>query len=470
MVDKIILSSAIFALSCGGVFAQDAGVEQPKQIQEVPKQAENQNDAGSLSFLAELDAHAETTSNADDSANKYLAEKGWCEGLNEKDGRYVAIGSSGIKVSPSDKKFQDYRVNAYTKAMLDAKSKISKFFAQEISTRAALSVTEPMSAAALEKEAEEKAQVPPTILQKVKTLIHKKLDKELAKEGVSYDSPKAKKAIEDLNHQESFANVILNLSKTQVGGLVTSKIFEQDGKIVVVAYYSNKTKILAGAMNGTGAIPKVKARKGDPVGVWVKKLKKSQLYPSMGIQLTSDEDGNIVILSYGQARARSNSPTSIKMGYSNAEKNADGYIRNFAGETVAYAGQMASLEDSKEFVDGTSVSNIESMADEIIQTEAKALHFSGIQTIHSWSIPDRRSGETICGVVKMWSLKTSDSANISREQMKDATINRGGHMKAKPTASGSASKSAGTQSSSNTSVINGDTSKYKAQSIESEDF
>ena len=42
MVDKIILSSAIFALSCGGVFAQDAGVEQPKQIQEVPKQAENQ--------------------------------------------------------------------------------------------------------------------------------------------------------------------------------------------------------------------------------------------------------------------------------------------------------------------------------------------------------------------------------------------------------------------------------------------
>jgi len=473
MVNKIILTSAIFALSYGVVFAQDAGVEQPQQpqeAQEAPKQAENQNDAGSLSFLAELDAQAETTSNAEDSANKYLAEKGWCEGLNEKDGRYVAIGSSGIKGSPSDKNFQDYRVNAYTKAMLDAKSNITKFFAQEISTRAALSITEPMSAAALEKEAEEKAQVPPTILQKVKTLIHKKLDKELAKEGVSYDSPKAKKAIEDLNHHESFANIVLSLSKTQVGGLVTSKIFEQDGKIVVVAYYSDKTKILAGAMNGTGAIPKVKARKGDPVGVWVKKLKKSQLYPSMGIQLTSDKDGNIVILSYGQARARSSSHTSIKMGYSKAEKNADGYIRNFAGETVAYAGQMASLEDSKEFVDGTSVSNIESMTDEIIQTEAKALNFSGIQTIHKWSIPDRRSGETICGVVRMWSLKTSDSANISREQMKDATINRGVHMKAKPTASGSASKSAGEQSSSNTSIINGDTSKYKAQSIESEDF
>ena len=105
-----------------------------------------------------------------------------------------------------------------------------------------------------------------------------------------------------------------------------------------------------------------------------------------------------------------------------------------------------------------------------IETEAKALPISGISTIHRWSLTDPRSNSIICGVVRMWSLKTSDSANISREQMKDATINRGGHMKAKPTASGSASKSSGAQSSSNTSVINGDTSKYKAQSVESEDF
>ena len=119
------------------------------------------------------------------------------------------------------------------------------------------------------------------------------------------------------------------------------------------------------------------------------------------------------------------------------------------------------------FADETTSSSIEESINKKIETEAKALNLSGIQKIHSWSLTDPRSNAVICGVVKMWSLKTSDSANISREQMKDATINRGGHMKAKLTASGSASKSAGTQSSSNTSVINGDTSKYKAQSIES---
>ena len=470
MVDKIILSSAIFALSFGCVFAQDAGVEQPQQPQEAPKQAENQNDAGSLSFLAELDAQAETVSNAEASANKYLAEKGWCEGLNEKDGRYVAIGTADIDVSPSDKNFQLYRINAYKKAMLNAKVAISKFYAQELSTRAKLHITEPQSAAALEKKAEEEAQISPSLLQKVNTLIHKKLDKELAKEGVSYDSEKAKPIIEDLLSKSSFSDSILAVSKTQVGALITSKIFEQDGKMVVVAYYSDKTKLLAGSINGTGATPKVKPRKGEPVGIWIKKLKISQLYPSIGVQLTSDEDGNIVIISYGQSKARSKSSISKDAAFERASLEAEGFIRNFAGETVAYAGGKTMQEESKVFADETTSSSIEESMNKKIETEAKALNISGIQKIHSWSLTDPRSNAVICGVVMMWSLKTSDSANISREQMKDATINRGGHMKAKLTASGSASKSSGAQSSSNTSVINGDTSKYKAQSIESEDF
>ena len=270
-------------------------------------------------------------------------------------------------------------------------------------------------------------------------------------------------------NKSSFSDSILALSKTQVGALITSKIFEQDGEIVVVAYYSDKTKLLAGAINGTGATPKVKPRKGDPAGVWVKKLKVSQLYPSIGVQMTSDEDGNIVILSYGQSKARSKSSTSKDMAYEKASLEADGFIRNFAGETVAYAGEKKMQEETKEFSDETTSSFIEETMSKRIETEAKALPISGISTIHRWSLTDPRSNSIICGVVRMWSLKTSDSANSSREEMKDATKNRGGHMKVKSTASGSSST---TTRIKNTSSIKstGDQSKYKTQSVESEDF
>ncbi len=466
MVDKITIGLLSLTLSSGCLFAQAAGNQ--SQEQATPQASSQASEAGSLSFLAELDSQAEAVSNARNSADEYLAKKGWSEGLN-KDGRYVAIGVAQIDASPSDKNFQLYRINAYKKAMLNAKASISKFFAQEISTRAKLVITEPPSAATLQAQAEAEAQIPPSILQKVTTLVHKKLDKELEKEGVTYESEKAKPIIEDLLNKSSFSDSILALSKTQVGALITSKIFEQDGEMVVVAYYSDKTKLLAGAINGTGATPKVKPRKGDPAGVWVKKLKVSQLYPSIGVQMTSDEDGNIVILSYGQSKARSKSSTSKDMAYEKASLEADGFIRNFAGETVAYAGEKKMQEETKEFSDETTSSFIEETMSKRIETEAKALPISGISTIHRWSLTDPRSNSIICGVVRMWSLKTSDSANSSREEMKDATINRGGHMKVKSTASGSSSTTTRIQ---NTSSIKstGDQNKYKTQSVESEDF
>lgn len=85
------------------------------------------------------------------------------------------------------------------------------------------------------------------------------------------------------------------------------------------------------------------------------------------------------------------------------------------------------------------------------------------------SITDPRSDSIICGVVRMWSIKTSDTANISREQMRDATTNRGGRTNAKKQ-SGSSVRSSTHQRSGSTQSLSGDQSKYKTQSIESEDF
>ena len=424
MVKKIAI--ALIAATCSGayLFAQAAG-NQGEVL--APHSDRSGNDVGSLSFLSELDSLAEAVGNARKSADEYIAKKGWQQGLNAG-GRYVVIRLSKIGVAPSDKNFQLYRINAYNKAMLDAKAEVAKYFSQEISTRAKNILSEPESAESIKTKAEAEAGISPSIIDKTMALINKKLDNALEKEGITLESKKAEPIIEDLINESSYLNAVKSIAATQVGALITSKIFEQDGEIVVVAYYSDNTKLLAGAINGRGDVPKVKPRKGEPIRDWIKKLKLSQLYSSMGIQMTSDEDGNIVILSYGQSKARSKSATSKNMAYEKAVLEADQYIRNFAGETVVYAGEKEMMENSKEYLDNAVEMALDDSMKKKIETQADALKISGISTIRSWSITDPRSDSIICGVVRMWSIKTSDTANISREQMRDATTNKGGAL------------------------------------------
>lgn len=116
------------------------------------------------------------------------------------------------------------------------------------------------------------------------------------------------------------------------------------------------------------------------------------------------------------------------MAYEKAVLEADQYIRNFAGETVVYAGEKEMMENSKEYLDNAVEMALDDSMKKKIETQADALKISGISTIRSWSITDPRSDSIICGVVRMWSIKTSDTANISREQMRDATTNRGGAL------------------------------------------
>lgn len=465
MVKEITITLIATIFSGAYLFAQPAG-NQGEVL--APHSDRSGNDAGSLSFLSELDSLAEAVGNARNSATEYIAKKGWSEGLNDG-GRYVVIGLSTIDVAPTDKNFQLYRINAYNKAMLEAKSEVAKYFSQEISTRASHVLIEPKSAERIKAEAESEAGISPTIIDKAVALVNKKLDNALEKEGITLESKKAEPIIEDLINESSYLNAVKSIAKSQVGALVTSKIFEQDGEIVVVAYYSDNTKLLAGAINGRGDVPKVKPRKGEPIRDWIKKLKLSQLYSSMGIQMTSDEDGNIVILSYGQSKARSKSATSKNMAYEKAVLEADQYIRNFAGETVVYAGEKEMMENSKEYLDNAVEMALDDSMKKKIETQADALKISGISTIRSWSITDPRSDSIICGVVRMWSIKTSDTANISREQMRDATTNRGGRTNAKKQ-SGSSVRSSTHQRSGSTQSLSGDQSKYKTQSIESEDF
>ncbi|MFI3290910.1 MAG: hypothetical protein R3Y46_03410 [Opitutales bacterium] len=466
MVNKKLIIAGVVSVLSMPIYAQPMGEEAP-QVAQAPAE-----DRGSLNFLDELDVQAETVSNARASADAYLIEKDWSEGLNAKDDRFVVVGSANISKSPSDANFQLARETAYTRAMLTAKQSIATYYGQELATAVKRVGVEGQSADAQRREqaeAEYLATLDPGFFEKVKTLTNKKIDALLAKEGVSYDSPKAKSIIENMLNSSSFSDSMETMATQQVGALVTSKIFEQDGEIVVVAYYSPAAKELAAAINGKPVNLKVKPRSGDPVGIWVKKLKKSQLYSAMGVQFTSDEEGNIVMISYGQSKARSKSGESKGNAYEKAILNADANIRRFAGETLVYTAAKDKVENSVEFED-ESLSEIEETFEQEISAVAAKLKISGISTVHRWDLVDPRSDSLICGAVRTWSIKTADMANISREDMKDASINRGGRTKAPAPARSASSATSPSQSAPVNTYQNVDTTKYKTESIESEDF
>ena len=456
---KTILLSALMASIALSAFAQDAGTAAAPEAG-----AAQSSELGSLSFLEEVDSQAEMVPNARSSAEDFVASKGWTIGFNP-DGRYVAVGSAGIIGSPSDKNFQTSRRIAFQKAMLEAKTEIVKQFSLEISSKLEYALTEPSEFEREEAKAAAAA-VEPSILDKLRTLAHKKLDKELEKEGVTKDEPLPEEEVKGLLNTEDFKKITEQVARAQVGALVVSKIFEQDGEIAVVAYYSDKTKLLAGAINGTGACPKGKPRKNGSIRDWVRGLKVgTQLYPAMGVQLTTDEDGNIVILSYGQASAKSASKTSAKAAFAKATASADADIRSFAGEAVAFAQTDKEMQSSKEFENGTFESETDTSMEQRISAVADKLKITGITTLRTWNFVDKRSGTGVFGVVRMWSVKSSAQANESRESMAEAAKNRGGNVSAKTAALAGRDEGA-----SPASKREEDPGKYKVESIESEDF
>ncbi len=184
----------------------------------------------------------------------------------------------------------------------------------------------------------------------------------------------------------------------------------------------------------------------------------------MGVQLTTDEDGNIAILSYGQATAKSTSKTSAKAAFAKATANADADIRSFAGEAVAFAQIDKEMQSNKEFDNGTFESETDTSLNQRISAVADKLKITGITTLRTWNFVDKRSGTGVYGVVRMWSMKTSARANDARESMADAAKNRGGNVAARKAAP--ATRDAEASAPKN----DAETRKYKVESIESEDF
>ncbi len=433
-------------------FAQDAG-----------------GDVGSgLDFLAsEEEMPASFSNKASQDAQKYVADKDWRMGRNPN-GRYVAIGTGDINGNPSSPSFQMKRRNAFVKAMVDAKRQIAQYYSQMVAREVSHSYGEgsPEVAAEMMSSGEKKTPEEIGVLDKVQMLIHSELDAQLAERGVEPDSEEAEEVVQDILNKDKFSDKIERMAKAEVGALVVSKIFEDSGNVAVVATYSANTKKLAVAMAGKGHTPKVRKRNSSKpsIGSWIQSMSIKDLYPAYGVQLTSDTNGNLVIISYGQALAKSASKMSQRNAFMAAEADADAFIRSFVGEAVAFNNAKNELENSKELSNGDIETQLERLQETSINTIAKSLKIPGVSTARTWSTQDKRSNSVIAGVVRRWDISSAESALSDASDFESVGASKGGQGvqgKSSSSSSGSASR---------TETFSGDSGNYGHQSMESEDF
>jgi hypothetical protein len=406
--------------------------------------------AGQIESVADFldnspEALGAVVNQAKKSAEQYLAQKGWHLGQNT-DGRFVTIGAGPITGEPTDKDFQTKRGIGFERAMLNAKEEIATYYSQAMQKKV-LSSYEEISQVARELTARVAAQNNnnASLPAKLEMLLHAKINRQLEQEGVPVNSPSAAKRAGELLNSDQFSRLITRSSKAVVSGLICSKMFEENGQIAVVAYYSPATRALGAALAGRGAAPSAAPAK-ETLKVWVKSLTPLDLYPSIGVQLASDENGNIVILSYAQRALQTNSKLALRNAQTGAKTEADGYIAQFAGEQVAFDNVGNTLEMTEEFDDGV----VDSMAGEVSKTNITAvterLKISGIETWHDWQTLDKRSGKYIVGTVRAWSLTSSNTA------------------KATAAAAGTISPA------KNTPSAGGPAKPYKDEGLESQDF
>ena len=163
--------------------------------------------------------------------------------------------------------------------MLDAKARMAEFLQQKYNNPWNLVIQQVI----LVKMKKKKMTARKRLFEKVNLLLSAKLDAELEKEGISLEDPNKQEEIEeiklDILATESFKSEIAKVAESEICGLMVSKVFLDNGDLVVVCRQSDKVMQLAAAMAQNGPAPKVKPRTGTTINEWINGFKIKDLYP-----------------------------------------------------------------------------------------------------------------------------------------------------------------------------------------------
>lgn len=354
---------------------------------------------------------------ANDMIQEWLMEQGWLEGFNKTDGFQAFIlvtGYGAIAADPSSKTYNTARIAAFDKAMLDAKAKMASLLETTLSSAVQRSVSSRISDPVGNELVAGLENLP------ADSTAGKAL--QVAKETYAAELKKTKdpqKAIQS----ESFKRTMTNAAKTMVSGIqafytVENQTANKKGEIGVAAVWSpSLAEMSAAMMTGT----KLKNVNGTTSIAAQLPRETNELLATFGVQMLVDKDGELILVSYGQAGAATETALSEKIAYEEAFLMAQAQIRAFAGEIVTMNAASSMAEVTRVYDEGIlpDFANVSTYAANQ-KSYAEAMTCHGIAQIRSWSRRHPVSGKKICGSICSWSPSQAELAGVIKQKIESA--------------------------------------------------
>ena len=371
--------------------------------------------------------------------DKFLKSKGMKRGRNvKKDGTpfFVFVGDGEISVNRDNKMIHDARSNAFNEAFIEAKTNYVESLGLEITRELSSKTYENLMPDTMAEDAIQTAVgTDAGSFDKLKKLISVKLDSALKEQG--YDPSMADAEKEAIKKKVLRSREITNLftasAQSMISGFQSYKIFEgantnERGSITVVALWSPKLNQLAKAIQGGSTnVPKGTPKK--PIEEQLKLDNPDVLLASFGTNMYVNENGNLVLVSYGHASPSiENDPGALSTACDIAEDVAIENIVSYANEQIMYENMRRNVDKAETFMkDGMQAyeSTVGRELNNLI-TSKSSMRLKGQSLIGAYPIKNPLYKSTDCVAVVQWSAEGVAAANQSQSEMNNNSSSSSG--------------------------------------------
>ena len=347
-----------------------------------------------------------------------LAKQGRAINTINDDGSIYVIGAATTARPSNMQGFINSRNVAYSIAELTAKMELLRLAGEQISSGRGFQLIEDMVDGE-DPDAKGKA----SILEKAAKLVDTSLDKALSALGVSdaeiheMNEPK-KKAV----YEQNFNQTVRSLVAGMVKGCAVVRIAEgesgnDDYQVAVCLKYSPEFQSFAAAIQngGCGAIPTAAGKSSRNT---IMTMPESELVKRLGIWITYNEQGQMVVYGFGQQEVRetdARASAAISRAYSQARLQAVNNIKNFVAEDIVANESLQNVEKLREYADGTNAYFSRNKWEQAVKAKETTLNIATEQ-VRQWKGVHPTSKMTVAGCVVAWTYENSQQANKLKQQ------------------------------------------------------
>ena len=393
------------------------------------------------SLSAEIEDELEGSADTEDismdgqACYDYMDSKGYNEGDNERKGKtfFIAVGIDSSGANMSQLAYIDSIQNAFIRSQMNAKTALAETLRKNMESeiqnefKQAFKEGKKPSIIIQEKDTEAETYEDLSAYQKMKLLMHQKLDQIISQENkdkVGQDERELEKQMEGILNQQVFRDSIEASAKANIRGMkmlysnLSAKPASNRTTVCNVAIWSENLVKYADAMS-TGNFSKLRnLKKGKPLKEYVP-TDQETLGVTFGAFMVKNEKGEMSVISFSQAGLKTSSSMSEKAAFTAAKTKAERAIMQLREENVEVAEKIDTFEVTTEKTDGLidvySEENIERR-----QTAQTQGSLQGTKVLKRWKQRHPVTGRQVAGVVVGWSPSSADFAKEMKETLDQA--------------------------------------------------